>query len=274
MSLEMLLTALRGYTRPDDPELKRLNGNLAPETSVTIPTEYQQAVTDLLSGLGVLAANRQDFSSSTAYLFVQAVIHTLQDRAFTAAEWSGAPNDPCGGAGAALVRWLETHRLNCVADPAPIRRIRAVAAVIKARQDGEDVYLMQYDQEASQFQPLGGKIEAEDTSPEAALARELAEELEMEHLRLNVDYQLVPLRDGIHERSVSSSVHVLTEYYHSFYQMRGARFVPHLNRITRWITATELQRGLTNDGMKISTLIATRIEHLLAGLPYSFTDSV
>lgn len=250
MSLEMLLAALHSYSRPDDPELRRLNAAITPEAFVSISRDYQQAITDLLCGLGVLSADGQQFSSTTAYLFVQSLIYSLRNSAFNPTQWSAAPHDPCSGAGASLVRWLETHRLNCVENPSPIRRIRAVAAVIKSRQGDDDVYLMQYDQEASQFQPLGGKIEDEDASPEAALARELSEELEMEHLRLNVDYQLVPLQVAFYERSVSSSVHVLTEYEHSFYQMRAARFIPHLNSITRWLRLAELRRGVTQDASK------------------------
>ena len=61
--------------------------------------------------------------------------------------------------------------------------IEAVIGIIKARRGDDDVYLMQYDEKAEQFQPIGGKREAFDVSTHAALTRELCEELALDNLK-------------------------------------------------------------------------------------------
>src|SRR5438128_10325271 len=96
----------------------------------------------------------------------------------------------CAGSGTRIVHLLQDSRLACSVNPTPLRTIRAVMAVIKARRGDEDVYLMQYDHKAEQFQPIGGKQEVTDASSEAALTRELCEELALANLTPGEDFRI------------------------------------------------------------------------------------
>jgi 8-oxo-dGTP pyrophosphatase MutT (NUDIX family) len=261
MNLDLLTAALRQIAQS------------AAHTS-DVPSDYQNALCDLFEGLGVLRQDRQTFSTSTARFFVQSLLRCLEEGALTAEAWHGAPEEPCGGIGATLTRALERHRRECSAQPQPLRMIHTAVAVIKARRNGEDVYLMQYDALARQFQPIGGKRELSDESTAAALVRELREELAMEDLMPERDFRLYPLIEGVRETSISESTHVLSAYEHSFYQLLDVRFHLPEDDATRWLTAHELLSGRTQDGRKVSRLFATHLAEVLPALSYSLSAAL
>jgi 8-oxo-dGTP pyrophosphatase MutT (NUDIX family) len=169
---------------------------------------------------------------------------------------------------------LEETRLACSPNPTPLRIIRAVIAVIKARRSDEDVYLMQYDHKAEQFQPIGGKQEVTDASSEAALTRELCEELSLANLTPGQDFRLRPLVEHVQLMEVSASVHVVTQYDHGFYHLTDIRFPLKTDHATRWIGASELAEGKTRDGLAVSSLIDDTLPGILTTLPYSLSAPV
>ncbi len=273
MSQDALIACLQAYSRPEDAEAWILADQTA-QPGAEVPEAYRRAVHDLLIGLGVISAQTGQFTSPVAYYFVQSLMCAFRDGALKADAWMGLLADECTGTGARLVRLLESHRLACVALPTPLRRVQAVMAIIKARRAGTDVYLMQYDRDAAQFQPLGGKREATDASNGAALTRELCEELEIERLTPGQDFNIHPLIEHIKVNTVSASLQVLTEYDHSFYYLNDIRFPIHTDSSTCWITAAELAAGKTGDGRAISKLIDQHLPGVLATLAYSLPGEV
>jgi 8-oxo-dGTP pyrophosphatase MutT (NUDIX family) len=187
----------------------------------------------------------------------------------TAESWRGLPDEGCAGSGARLVRLLEETRLACASTPTPLRVVRAVTAVIKAPQGTQDVYLMQYDQKARQFQPIGGKQEAFDADGVAALTRELCEELNIAALTPGQDFVVYPLTQNVQVSEVSASVHVVTRYDHSFYHLTDIRFALPIDSSTRWITADEMAAGRTTDGLAITSLFEDYLPGILPTLGYS-----
>ncbi|RMF50953.1 MAG: NUDIX hydrolase [Chloroflexota bacterium] len=239
-----------------------------------VPSAYQSALRDLFTGIGVLSQDGQTFSTPTARFFVQSLLRCLEEGALTASAWQGTPESFCDGLGAALTQTLEEHRLGCSAQPQPLRIVQTAVAIIKAQRNGEDVYLMQYDAAARQFQLLGGKREPSDESTAAALIRELREELGMAHLTPERDFKLYPLVEGVREMSVSESTHVLSAYDHSFYQLLQVRFRLPEDEVTRWLTMHELIHGRTHDGRKVSRLLVNYLAEILPTLRHSLDETL
>jgi 8-oxo-dGTP pyrophosphatase MutT (NUDIX family) len=172
------------------------------------------------------------------------------------------------GLGTRLVNTIETFRLESFSQPTALRSIAAVLAIITKRQDNQQYCLMQFDEKANQFQPLGGKREADDPTLEAALLRELAEELNLPPLASD-SCQLVPLVLNKSYQQVSATLQVITQYEHSFYHVRAIRFPLVVDELTRWISLNEIHAGVTHDGRKISPLVLSLSLETLEGLSAS-----
>ena len=251
---------------------------LQPSASVPpLPSnsEYQRGVYDTLAALGVLT-DRGELASPMAYYFIRSLGASLADNALDAAAWQGTAHEDCAGTGAQLVRLLESHRLACCDDPTPLRIVRAVTAVIKARRGSENVYLMQYDSKARQFQPIGGKQESFDVDSLAALTRELGEELNLASLQAGIDFKAHPLKENIRVDEVSASTNVITRYDHSFYHLTDIRFalaIDELADVTRWLSEAELAAHQTTDGLAVTALFDEQLPGVLQTLAYSVTDN-
>jgi hypothetical protein len=246
---------------------------LRPEqtTSVQISDDYTRGVHDVLAALGALSPETSELSSPMAYYFVRSLLASIRDKALTSMSWQDLPDEPCSGVGAQLVRLLEENRLACCDNSTPLRIVTAVTAVIKARRASDDVYLMQYDARARQFQPIGGKQELYDADSIAALTRELCEELAIEGIQVERDFKAVQLAKSVRVNEVSASLHVLTQYDHSFYHLTDVYFPISTDSDTRWLTAAEMSAGKTVDGLAITTLFEDFIPGVLPTLGYSLT---
>src|SRR5260221_1052685 len=270
MSREKLLACLQAIQAPADVEEWLITAHERSASSGgESNTEYDRAIRDLLVGLGIISAETGEATSPMAYYLIQRLYHALDEGPLMPENWRGLPDEGCAGAGARLVHLMEETRLGCTANPTPLRIVRAVTSVIKARQAGQDVYLMQYDQKARQFQPIGGKQEHFDSDGEAALTRELCEELAIAELRPGLDFRIHPLNQDLKVDAVSASVHVLTRYSHSFYHLTDVRFPISIDEATRWLSAAEVQAGKTTDGLAITSLFEDYMPGVLPTLSYS-----
>lgn len=257
-NLDHLLMTLRAIARPAEAESwLHTNPIDADPTADQAPSDAEgHAATALLQALGALI-NAETVSSPMGYYFVQSLIVLFEDAQregvdlATAWQRNANLND---GLGARLVNTIETFRLEAFAQPTALRSIAAVLAVITKRQDDQQYCLMQFDEKADQFQPLGGKREADDPTVEAALLRELAEELNLDPLASD-SCQLVPLVLNKRYQQVSATLQVITQYEHSFYHVRAIRFPLVVDDLTRWISLNEIRAGVTHDGRKISPLV-------------------
>jgi 8-oxo-dGTP pyrophosphatase MutT (NUDIX family) len=269
---DSLLACLGAIRRPDDVEAW-----VADDGGVSadgVPESYRRAIHDLLAAIGLIHPETGALVSPNAYYFVRSLRHAIRERAFTDGSWRGPAEDACAGLGARLLRLLEMHRAMCVAQPEPMRAVSAIQAIIKARRGDSDVYLMQYDRGAGQFQPLGGKREEGDASNEAALTRELVEELALDGLTPGRDFAIRPLAEHVRSRAVSASLNVITEYDHSFYHLTNVSFPLMTDSDTRWVTAVELARGRTEDGRTVSPLVVDVLAAVLPGLDYSVAHAL
>jgi 8-oxo-dGTP pyrophosphatase MutT (NUDIX family) len=270
MNRDQLLAYLHSIPAPADVEEWLVKDRaFSPSSPAIIESDYGRAVRDVLAALGVLSVESGAVTSPTAYYFVQSLAYAIQDRALTPDSWRGLPDEGCTGAGARLVHLLEETRLACDSSATPLRVVRAVTAVIKARHGDQDVYLMQYDHKARQFQPLGGKQEAFDADGVAALTRELCEELNIASLTPGRDFAVHPLTQNVQVSEVSASVHVVTRYDHSFYHLTNIRFPLPIDTITRWLTSDEMATGHTTDGLAITSLFDDYLPGILPTLAYS-----
>ncbi|HLY25204.1 MAG TPA: NUDIX hydrolase [Aggregatilineales bacterium] len=270
MSHDSLMRVLRAIQPPAGvEEWFQTDSEPQAPASTHVPGDYQRGVRDVLAALGVLDSDRDAPSTPNAYYFLRSLLSSLHDNALGSGSWQGGVIDGCAGTGARLLRVLEENRLDCCQQPTPLRVVRAVTAVIKARQGNSDVYLMQYDGKARQFQPLGGKQETFDADEQAALTRELCEELQLEGLRPGVDFQLHPLAQRVRFNEVSASLNVLTQYDHSFFHLTDVRFRIPNDGITRWIAADELAAGITDEGQAVTRLFEEAMPGALAALDYS-----
>lgn len=271
---DRLLACLRSFARPAEVEAWLVDGKSPAQGSggPPIPPEYRQAVHDLLAVLGVISPQTGHIASAMGYHFVQSLLRTAEENALTPDNWQGAPGEGCSGTGASMVQLIEKHRLTCIPDAEPLRLIQAVMAIIKARRGNTDVYLMQYDHGARQFQPIGGKREASDTDNEATLVRELHEELSLERVRPGHDFRVEMVAEHVRIRAISASTQILTHYEHSFYQLLDVRFPLNTDALTRWISATELANGRTEDGYAISMILDDYLPGILPRLTYSLPE--
>jgi 8-oxo-dGTP pyrophosphatase MutT (NUDIX family) len=274
MSQTLLLACLRSYARPADAEIWI---EAEPASPVHIPDDYRRAVDDLLIGLGLINPQTRAFNSVNAYNFAQSLAYTLAESALTPGHWQGRFSDAKQGAGIRLTSFLESHRMAQVAKPKPVRRVRAVLAIIKAQHAGQDMYLMQWDEKAGHYQPIGGKQDPEDNGDDlATLTRELCEELgfAISGLRPGRDFKADLVQQGVSDLEISHSLHVITQYHHTFFHLRDITFPLRTDKDTRWISSEEIEASQADDGRNISSLLLDRMRTFLPKLAHSIKQSV
>jgi hypothetical protein len=269
MTIDALLACLRSIRPPEGVEEWLIADKLElPGGMEAAYGDYGRGIRDVLIGLGVLTASG-DPVSPTAYYFIQSLLASVRDSTLNAGAWQGLAGDACSGFGARLVHSLEEHRLLCGAPPTPLRKVQTVIAIIKGQRAGEDVYLMQYDGKAEQFQPIGGKQELYDADSTAALTRELCEELAISTLTPGTDFKIQPIKEHSQLNEVSASIHVVTQYDHSFYHLTDIRFPVVTDQLTRWLSWAEMEACRTSDGLAITSLLHNYLPGVLPTLGYS-----
>lgn len=222
---------------------------------------YAHALGDLMQ-LFRLALPVEDgvkIEGDTARLFVRSLAAHLADDVSVALPLDGLK----------LLAAAESARHERVPHPTPVREIYAVNAIIKAGRAGHNYLLMQYDENAHQFQLIGGKRDPEDVDAAHTVLREIQEELEMPGLRIPDDLALVPIGERFEQTTLSPTYGVVTSYHISFYHVQHMQFRPHLDAQTRWIDVEYIRAGRLPDGRKVSDLAIQSLADCLGDLPYS-----
>lgn len=233
----------------DADALARVLADLSPRGA------YERGVLDLLRLLGLVDGPPGELRASdeVAGLLLSSLRAHLADDVRVGLRWGDL--DATGLRGVDVLRAVETARARRVASPTPARAVRVVQAVIKGERGGEDVYLMQYDRHAGRYQPLGGKQEPADASPEAALRREIMEELRLDRAPGPAALALEPLGPGWQTRELSATYGVLTVYEMAFFVARAVRFEVPLDADTRWLARGEIAHGQAADGRPVSPVL-------------------
>ncbi len=218
-------------------------------------TPYARGVADLLTLLGLLREGPPAGpSGEVAGMVLASLAAHLRDGVTAGLSWDDL--DAAGLRGVDILRALEASRLARVAAPTPARVARTVQAVIKARRGGEDVYLMQYDAHAGRYQPIGGKVEASDDGPEAALRREMWEELGLKELPTAQTCPLALILGDWGKTEISATYGILTRYAFDFLYVEAVAFPLVTDEATRWLSRAEIAAAWAADGRAISPIYA------------------
>jgi len=211
---------------------------------------YERGVMDTLRLLGLIDNHDEGATatSAIAHFILRSLWAHLSDGIAVGIDWETAP------VGLMLLRTMETARVAIVNDPTPAREVVAAQAVIKSRQDGEDVFLMEFDAEAGQYQPIGGKQESGDGDPTETLRREMAEELGLPALPDPEACRFSPLAMAWRVTRLSATYGVLTRYTFNFYHATGITFPLPTDSNRRWISRREVLAGQADDGRPVSSL--------------------
>jgi 8-oxo-dGTP pyrophosphatase MutT (NUDIX family) len=219
-------------------------------------SDYARGVLDVLALLGLVRVEqgRMAPADEVAAMLLNSLQAHVRDGVTVGLRW--ADLDAESPRGVDILRAVETARLQRVPQPSPARVVRAVEAVIKARQGGQDLYLMQYDVHAGRFQPIGGKQEPYERDLEDTLRREMAEELNLSAPPGPDDCILTLLRDDWQVTVLSATYGVLTGYTIAFYAVSRVRFPIRTDQDTCWLTREEIAAGRSHDGRPVSSAYA------------------
>jgi 8-oxo-dGTP pyrophosphatase MutT (NUDIX family) len=217
-------------------------------------SDYARGALDVLRLLGLVEDRGEDFkpAGEVSAMFLASLAAHLRDGVRFSFDWDDL--DAQGVRGVDLLREAETARAQAVPDPTPARVVKVVQAIVKSRERGEDLYLMQYDRHAGRFQPLGGKQEPGDGDPGVALRRELAEELALGSPPGPELCELSLLQEGWEKVALSATYGVLTRYTFTFFHVVNVRFPIRLDGDTCWLKQSEIASGLAGDGRAISPI--------------------
>ena len=221
---------------------------LAALTSLQPNSPYACGALDMLHLLGLIHRQDERYSPTgkVAALVIDSLRAHVQDGVTIHFDWEEY--------GVNLLRAIEAARQDAAPNPTPARAVRVVQAVIKRCTDEGDLYLMQYDAPAGQYQPLGGKHAAGDANSEDALRRELAEELELSRLPTPEECEMVLLSEGWTTEALSATYGLLTHYSFDFYHVRRLAFPLPAGSDTRWLTRIEILSGQAHDGQPITDI--------------------
>ncbi|HQE18813.1 MAG TPA: NUDIX domain-containing protein [Aggregatilineales bacterium] len=233
---------------------------------LTRADDYTHGVLDLLYLLGLVEPGEGGFQpgGEVSAMVIASLQAHLADGVRVGLHWDDLDAD--GLRGVDILRAIEAARSRAVEQATPGRTVRVVQAVIKGRRGGEDVYLMQFDRHAGRYQPIGGKQDPEDASPEAALRREIMEELCLPAVPGPDVLALTPLEPPWQTREISATYGILTAYEMRFFAASEVGFPLALDDDTRWLTLAELERGMADDGRAISPVYQQGLDGGLARL--------
>jgi 8-oxo-dGTP pyrophosphatase MutT (NUDIX family) len=186
----------------------------------------------------------------------------LADGVTAGLDWEQLDGD--GLRGVDLIRVLEESRVDRVETPTPARVVQVVQGVIKVHTAGGDRYLMQYDAPAGRYQWIGGKQDPGDASPEAALRREIYEELALDAPPGPDACTLTRLESGWPTLNLSATYGILTGYAFTTFNVEVVRFRIPTDADTRWLSLEEIAAGRADDGRSVQGLGALSIDRLAA----------
>lgn len=157
--------------------------------------------------------------------------------------------------GASFLYALEHRRIAISQDVEPSRH-EQVAQVLITRhgETGSLEFLMQYDENAGQYQFIGGRMKDTDADMLATLTREIAEEISPS-MQLGRDYDLSLVLDKVTlPVSLSPTFGALTSYTFTIYHMQGLRLSLQVGGADRWVGIAEIERGIVGSSDEVSPL--------------------
>lgn len=211
--------------------------------------------------------------SETATYFLRSLSRYLRQNLTLVSNWEreGIGEDlrivDALASGAHFVYLMEYKRVSKCKDTKAIRQVELSVTPIKAKVRGKrgPLYLVQYDEKAHQFQPIGGRKRSSDSNALTVMRREIPEELAKNRLEFEKDFTLQELT-RFQGRVISRTYGAYTDYYMTVYQTLFKRSQLVLGPNDRWVTLGEIQEKRTKDGMRISSILCDIDRELPGGL--------
>jgi len=230
-------------------------------------TEYARGALDLLALMGLVTPGAA-FSPSgkVAQMALDALQAHVADGVAVGIAWEDLDGPDLRGVD--IIRAIETARAARITGPTPARVVQVAQAIFKSRHATEDYYLMQYDQHAQRYQPVGGKREPGEDDMAMTLRRELAEELGLAAPPSEEECRLELIGDGWTQTAISATYGVLTRYTFVVYRVADVRFEIKVDTETRWLSRGEILAGRAADSRPISPIYQQAVGmKALDGLP-------
>jgi 8-oxo-dGTP pyrophosphatase MutT (NUDIX family) len=216
--------------------------------------DYARGVMDALALLGLVKLTGEGArpTGELAGWALAALRAHLADRLAMNPNWNLLGGD--GLNGAAVLEAAEQRRMQHTTNPTPTRVVEVAQGIIKGRRGEDDLFLMQHDDLAGQYQWLGGKVDDEDPSPAYALRRELYEELDLDSVPGEDQCSVNLLHADWQTLTISATYGVLTAYSFSFFAVEDVKFPVRTDGKTCWLTRREVLTETGDDGRKIQGL--------------------
>jgi 8-oxo-dGTP pyrophosphatase MutT (NUDIX family) len=227
----------------------------------TATNGYIIALLDMLAYLGLVSVDDENATlqvvSVQAGHFLQMMMALGDVRKPLVADWhsegvTSAMEHPFEK-GVDLLAAAERLRLDMMPESYPLRETVAVLGLIARRtKSGERQYLLVWDEPAQRWQLVGGQASVQDTSLQAALLRELAEELACEPLSAGVHVQVAAIGTPFHLQRFSPTYGMLTRTVFHVFAVQFLIPLPLPPTGTRWVSEAELCAQRTGDGQPIA----------------------
>lgn len=244
----------------------------------------------MLQTIGVVNLNGNNCvraSSQTAKYMLESLASFVESDKTLVADWEtrGVYRDSNSGPlqnAATFLHELEKRRISALDIASPVRHEEVAQVLIKRSnpETGKAEFLLQYDDNAKQFQLIGGRRKITDSSLEATMVREIEEEL-ADDLRFQQHYELVLIaKDLTPEPSLSPTFGALSEYHFWIFHMRGLSRPLQLQANDQWVPIDDVLQGrvIKTNGEKVEStndeiykLIDKTIEGGLTSLDDSFS---
>jgi len=189
------------------------------------------------------------------------------------------------GNGATFLQALEQERFKRFDTITPSRYVKAAQVFIKRinPETGKHELLFQFDENANQYQLIGGRWSEKDGDDiKVTIIREIEEELPLNNIPYPDTYQLALLLDNFTvEGTISSTFGALTNYTFWLYHMTNLKIDLQLQPEDKWIPVDMILNGVViEDGQEfpfanpnIFQRINQALPNGLAGLPVSYNNS-
>lgn len=267
------------------------------QTALSIEQLADNEDTNLLHGyvlmlqtIGVVKLNENNCvqaSSQTAKYMLESLASFVESGKTLVDDWQtrGVYRDNTSGSlqnAATFLHEMEKRRVEALDSPLPVRNEQVAQVLIKRTNPTtrQSEFLFQYDANADQYQLIGGRRKITDETLEAAIIREIEEEL-VDNLQFQQDYELTLVSEDLTPiPTLSPTFGALSEYHFWIFHMRDLNQTLNLHENDQWVPIDDVIRGrvINTNGETIVatdnaiyTLINDSIEGGLASLEDSFS---
>jgi 8-oxo-dGTP pyrophosphatase MutT (NUDIX family) len=245
---------------------------------------YAAALIDMLCWFGVLRRHEQQPAVSVTSIQAGYVLQMLEALLHIDAppvidpmiDWTREGIQPAADdaplSAVQLLAYLDAYRRRHVPDAKPLRTVQAAVTLIMARDTaGNRLYLMFWDTAAQSWQLIGGRYEERDHTIRQTMLRELQEELQVDTLADGEDVVLHALGDPFTLERMSPTFGLYTRTIFYPYIAYFPSGIPELHQQLRWVSESELIRGVTQNGESVTASVFHHLRNTqrLADLPMS-----